>query len=65
MGLCETTNKREKDTNNQIGEGMPPSTIIPQPIEVANIDPNLNSKITNLNNSNNKEELQNQPFKSN
>ena len=65
MGLCETTNKREKDANNQIGEGMPPSDIIPQPIEVANIDQNLNSKITNLDNSNNKEELQNQPFKSN
>ena len=65
MGLCETTSKREKDTNNQIGEGMPPSEIIPQPIEVDNIAPNLTSKITNLDNSNNKEVLQNQPFKSN
>ena len=63
MGLCETTNKREKDTNNQIVGGMPPSTIIPQPIEIANIDLNLNSKIANLDNSNIKEELQNQPFK--
>ena len=65
MGLCETTNKRAKDPNNEIGFGMPPSEIIPQPIEVSNISPNLTNKIMNLDSSNNKEVVQNQPFKSN
>ena len=65
MGLCETTNKRAKDPNNEIGFGMPPSEIIPQPIEVSNISQNLTNKITNLDSSNNKEVVQNQPFKSN
>ena len=65
MGLCETTNKRAKDQNNEIGFGMPPSEIIPQPIEVSNISQNLTNKITNLDSSNNKEVVQNQPFKSN
>ena len=65
MGLCETTNKRAKDPNNEIGFGMPPSEIIPQPIEVSNISPNLTNKIMNLDSSNNKEVVQNKPFKSN
>ena len=65
MGLCETTNKRAKDLNNEIGFGMPPSEIIPQPIEVSNISQNLTNKIMNLDSSNNKEVVQNQPFKSN
>ena len=65
MGLCETTNKRAKDPNNEIDFGMPPSEIIPQPIEVSNISQNLTNKITNLDSSNNKEVVQNKPFKSN
>jgi hypothetical protein len=64
MGLCETTNKREKEQKIEAGGGLPPSEIIPQPIEVSNIAPNLTNKITNLDNSNNKEVAQNQPFKS-
>ena len=63
MGLCETSNNREK--GNETGGGIPPSEIIPQPIEVTNITPNLINKITNLDNLNNNGEIvQNQPFNS-
>ena len=46
MGLCQTQNKREKIFSNETGGGIPPSDIIPQPVEVSNITPNLTSKIT-------------------
>ena len=64
-GLCETTHKREPALNNEVGGGIPPSNIIPQPIEVTNTTPYLTNKITNLDSSNNiTGVVQNQPFKS-
>ena len=65
MGLCQTQNRRDKILNNETGGGIPPSDIIPQPVEVSNITPNLTSKITNLDNPNNNTGVvHNQPFNS-
>ena len=46
MGICSSSSDKSQDELNNSGPGLPPKEIIPQPIEVSNITPDLNAKIT-------------------
>lgn len=66
MGLCCSSNERNKDiSNNEACQGLPPKEIIPQPVEISNATTDLNTQIINYDNQNNKIEIiQNQTFNS-
>jgi hypothetical protein len=46
MGNCGSSNDKNVGTTNMIGPGLPPQQIIPQPVEVTNIDHTLAEKIS-------------------
>ena len=46
MGNCGSSNDKNVGTTNMTGPGLPPQQIIPQPVEVTNIDHTLAEKIS-------------------
>jgi hypothetical protein len=46
MGVCNSSNDNNKELINNSGPGLPPQNIIPQPVEVANMTPDLNTQIS-------------------
>ena len=46
MGVCNSSNDKNQAMLNNTGPGLPPQEIVPQPVEVSNLEPNLNNKIT-------------------
>ena len=46
MGNCGSSNDKNVGTANMTGPGLPPQQIIPQPVEVTNIDHTLAEKIS-------------------
>ena len=46
MGICNSSNNNNKELINNSGPGLPPQNIIPQPVEVANMTPDLNTQIS-------------------
>ena len=60
MGACNSSNNKNQELANSTGPGLPPQEIIPQPVEVTNIEPDLNAQLStqanpidNLNSLNN------------
>ena len=50
MGICSSSNNNNQGALNNTGPGLPPQEIIPQPIEVSNLTPDLNNQIVNQDN---------------
>ena len=46
MGICNSSNDKNQASLSNTGPGLPPQEIIPQPVEVANLEPELNNQIT-------------------
>ena len=53
MGSCSSSNENDTGTNNITGPGLPPQEIVAQPVEVTNIEQNLQEKLTASPNDNN------------
>ena len=47
MGVCNSSNDKNQAMLNNTGPGLPPQEIIPQPVEVSNLEPDINTKIIN------------------
>ena len=45
MGSCSSENDKAGGPVNLTGPGLPPQNIIPQPVEVTNIEPNLSAQL--------------------
>ena len=45
MGSCSSSNDKAESTVNLTGPGLPPQQIIPQPVEVTNLQSTLNDKL--------------------
>ena len=65
MGICNSSKNDNPDALNSTGPGLPPQEIIPQPVEVSNLTPEINNQITTTDNPLDKiGESQNQPINS-
>ena len=65
MGICSSSKNNNTDVINSTGPGLPPQEIIPQPVEVSNLTPELNNQIESTDNPIDKiNESQNQPINS-
>ena len=47
MGVCNSSNDKNQAMLNNTGPGLPPPEIVPQPVEVSNLQPDINNLITN------------------
>ena len=45
MGVCKSSNNNNKELINTTGPGLPPQNIVPQPVEVVNVSPELSTQI--------------------
>ena len=65
MGICSSSKNDNPDVLNSTGPGLPPQEIIPQPVEVSNLTPDLNTQITATDNPLDRmDDSQNQPINS-
>ena len=65
MGICNSSKNDNSDILNSTGPGLPPQEIIPQPVEVSNLTPDLNTQNTTTDNPLDKiNDSQNQPINS-
>lgn len=65
MGICNSSKNNNPDALNTTGPGLPPQEIIPQPVEVSNLTPDLNNQIDGTDNNLDKiDDSQNQPINS-
>ena len=65
MGICSSSKNDNPDVLNSTGPGLPPQEIIPQPVEVSNLTPDLNTQITTTDNPLDRmDDSQNQPINS-
>ena len=50
MGVCKSSNNNNKELINTTGPGLPPQNIVPQPVEVVNVSPELSTQIVSQEN---------------
>ena len=50
MGACTSSKNNTQSGLSGTGPGLPPQEIIPQPVEVSNLSPDLNNQIVNQDN---------------
>ena len=50
MGVCNSSNDKNQAMLNNTGPGLPPQEIVPQPVEVSNLEQDINAKIINQDN---------------
>ena len=59
MGSCSSSNDKAESTINLTGPGLPPQQIVPQPVEVANLEKPLDTQLNPTENLQTADSVQN------